>query len=70
MTLSLRKYRESLGISLQVAADQIGTKKGTLSRIETHKADPSADMIRKIVAWSNGNVSADSLLGITSSAQD
>lgn len=59
----LRKYRRENDLSLEVLAERVGTTRATISRIETLVREPSAEMMRKISAATNGVVTPNDLLG-------
>lgn len=58
----LQSYRERAGLTLDVLAERVGVSKATLSRVENRKQDPSLDLIGKLKAASNGEISADDFL--------
>ena len=61
MEHALRTYRRERGLSLNSLANQAGTTKATLSRIELGRQTPSAGLIARIRDATGGTVSADDL---------
>lgn len=54
----LRSYRRKNGLQLDDLAEKTGVSRSTLSRIETRRAAPSLDLVRRLIAATNGAVSA------------
>jgi len=55
----LRAYRERSGISLAKLADLVGTTRQSLFRIEGGSQNPTLEMMAKITAATNGEVTAN-----------
>jgi len=58
----LARYRRRHKLTLANFAMQVGTTQGTLSRIETGAREPTAGMLRLIVAATGGEVTADEII--------
>lgn len=56
--MKLRRYREKMGIGFADAAEQLGISESQLSRIETGKCRPRAELIKRIAIWTEGAVRA------------
>lgn len=59
----VRALREARGLTLQDAAQELGTSKGNLSRIETGIHGASDALKRRIAAWSAGKITANDMIG-------
>jgi transcriptional regulator with XRE-family HTH domain len=55
----MRRYRRIKGIPLEALAQATNISRGTLSRIETGKQNPSVDLMRRLIAASDGVLSAN-----------
>jgi transcriptional regulator with XRE-family HTH domain len=58
----LRTYRERHGISLAKLAEIVGTTRQSLFRIEGGTQRPALDMMARIAAATNGEVTANDLV--------
>lgn len=66
----LRTYRHRHGITLAAVAAQLDVVPSTVSRWENGVRVPPIRMMRRIVNLTNGEVSAESLLGLPASDQE
>jgi transcriptional regulator with XRE-family HTH domain len=66
MTHPLRRYRHKSNVTLERLAGDVGISKSFLSKIEAHKARPSLSVVDRIVAVTNGEVSANDFLSQSS----
>lgn len=62
MTHPLRTFRREAGISLKELAGQVGLTKSFLAKIELRKAWPSASTMSRLVAATNGAVTASDFM--------
>lgn len=58
----LRQFRERRGLSQGDLAERASTTKATISRIETGECGLSVDMLKRLVAATGGEVTADDLI--------
>lgn len=58
----VRAFREARQITLERAAEELGTSKGNLSRIETGIHGASDALKRRITEWSHGEITANDLV--------
>lgn len=58
----LREYRESKGLSQEALAKSVGVRKAAISRIELGRRTPSMGLVARLVAVSDGDLSADDFL--------
>ena len=58
----LRSYRKSKGLTLQAMASLVGIDASNLSRIETGKQPPSADLLIKVAEATSGEVTPNDML--------
>lgn len=58
----LKRFRTARGLSMQALGDAVGVSKQTISRIESGEDDPSLALIRRIVAFADGALSANDFL--------
>jgi transcriptional regulator with XRE-family HTH domain len=56
------RLRQTPPVSLDVLARRVGTSKGALSRIETGAQEPQLDTLRKLLAATYSQVSADEIV--------
>lgn len=62
MTHALRRYRQTAGLTLDQLARRAGLTKSALSKIETGQHAPSLATVGKIIAATDGAISADAFL--------
>lgn len=62
MEHALTKYRKRRGMTLDAFGALVGATKGMISKWETGKAVPRRHFIERIVAVTNGEVSAADLM--------
>lgn len=60
----LLAYRERTNLKLDELAKAAGTSKSTLSRVERRKCCPSLGLIARLVAATNGEVTANDFLPV------
>ena len=58
----LRAYRQKHDITLEQLAKSVGTSKGFLSKIENGRQAPSLSLIKRLVAATQGTVTANDFL--------
>jgi transcriptional regulator with XRE-family HTH domain len=58
----LRAYRRKHGLSQDAIAQTASTTKATISRIEAGSLDPTFDLMRRLLAATKGEISADELI--------
>lgn len=66
----LTHYRRRHNLTLVAFAAVAGTTAGTISRIETGAKDPSASMLRQLIAATGGEVTADDIISFQPAAAD
>jgi transcriptional regulator with XRE-family HTH domain len=49
--MKLKAFRERAGVSLDLAAEDIGVSKSTLWRIENHRSKPLHENVQRIEKW-------------------
>jgi DNA-binding XRE family transcriptional regulator len=59
----MRRYRRERGLPLDVLARAADVSRGTISRIETGKQNPSIGLMRKLIAASGGELSPQDFMG-------
>lgn len=60
--MTLDQFLVASGISINAFAEQCGTSGASMNRIVHGEQKPSVDMIRAIVAATNGQVTADEII--------
>ncbi len=68
MTHALRTYRQNTNVTLDRLARNVGVSKSFLSKIEAYKARPSLSVVDRIVAYTNGVVTANDFLSASPDA--
>ncbi|MDP3494555.1 MAG: helix-turn-helix domain-containing protein [Hyphomonadaceae bacterium] len=63
--MNIVQWRKQHGVTQDQMADAIGSSRPHLSKIERGTTEPSPDLARRIEAFTRGEVSAASLLGLT-----
>ena len=58
----LRAYRRKHGLTQDQIAKRADTTKATVSRIEAGTFDPTFDLMRRLIAATNGAVTADACI--------
>lgn len=61
-THPLRVWRRKNELSLEKVAAVLGTTKQNVSKLELRQRNPRADMLRKIAALTNGEVTPNDML--------
>jgi transcriptional regulator with XRE-family HTH domain len=61
---ALTRYRKARGLTIDALAAKIGTSKATISRLEGGLQDPSFALVRRIIAETDGEVSADDFVPV------
>jgi DNA-binding XRE family transcriptional regulator len=56
---ALTRYRRTHRLSLDAFAALVDASKATISRLEARIQDPSFDLVRRIIAATDGEVTAD-----------
>jgi DNA-binding XRE family transcriptional regulator len=56
---AMRRYRKEKGLPLDALAKAVNVSRGTISKIETGRALPSVGLIRRLIAATDGALSAD-----------
>ena len=59
---AMRRYRREKALPLDALADATGVSRGTISRIERGKQNPSIDLVRRLIAASGGALSAQDFI--------
>lgn len=62
MTHPLTRYRCKHKLTIAHVAEKLGVDKSTVSRYEAYRRAPSLDVMRRIIALTEGEVTADDLL--------
>ena len=60
--MDLEEFMKKEKMTLQKAADDLGTTKAAVCRYRLGTRMPNALMIRKIVAWSKGEITAKDII--------
>jgi transcriptional regulator with XRE-family HTH domain len=63
--MNISDWRKRHGVTQDQMADAIETSRPHLSKVERGAAEPSPDLARRIEAFTRGEVTAASLLGLT-----
>lgn len=59
----MRIYRRKNGLALDAIARAAKVSRGTVSRIETGKQNPSVELMRRLIRASAGELSAQDFIG-------
>jgi transcriptional regulator with XRE-family HTH domain len=62
MTHPIKAYRHQHGLSLQSLAERARTTRSTVSRVEAGLLKPSFDLLDRLTAATDGEVSADAII--------
>jgi transcriptional regulator with XRE-family HTH domain len=60
----LTRYRKARGLTIDAFAAKIGASKATISRLEGGLQDPSFALVRRIIAETEGEISADDFVTV------
>jgi transcriptional regulator with XRE-family HTH domain len=55
----LRRYRKAKGLTIEALAERISSSRATISRIEAGLQEPSFGLMRRIMAETEGEVTAN-----------